>query len=111
MPSMFCLGFCREGTGKSPNNTCITCPELSLTCSNTSYSLTCINGYYPQPITAGIQKCFKCMPACKICLNFSYCLECESSNLMISSNSCKKCKNNSRLAGSICSSVSGCLVA
>lgn len=75
-PALFCFGFCKEGTGRTTSNTCSQCPYLSITCSNVSYSLTCIPGYYPQPTTIGIQKCFVCMPACRVCQNYSYCIEC-----------------------------------
>ena len=76
LPTLFCLGYCKEGTGRTPSNTCVKCPYLSITCSNMSYALTCVPGYYPQPTTIGIKKCFYCMPACKICQNYSYCIEC-----------------------------------
>lgn len=76
LPALFCLGSCREGTGRTASNECAQCPYLSLTCSNMSYALTCIRGYYPQPTTIGIKKCFYCMPACKICHNYSFCIEC-----------------------------------
>ena len=75
-PSLFCFGYCKEGTGRTPSNTCSQCPQLSITCSNLSYALTCVAGYYPQPTTIGIQICFVCMTACRVCQNYSYCIEC-----------------------------------
>jgi hypothetical protein len=75
-PSLFCFGYCKEGAGRTLSNTCSRCPSLSTTCSNMSFALTCVAGYYPQPTTIGIQKCFVCMTACRVCQNYSYCIEC-----------------------------------
>ena len=110
-PSLFCFGYCKEGTGRNPRSTCSKCPYLSITCSNMSYSLTCISGYYPQPTTIGIQKCFYCMAACKVCKNYSYCIECQPTNLLTSNNSCEKCSVGSEFAGDICSKIPGCSTA
>ena len=108
LPSLFCFGFCKQGTGRSTSNVCQDCPAYSLTCSNSSYALACSNGYYNLPTVVGRQKCFFCLPGCKICTNYTFCIECEPTNLPTIENKCNNCQKKSRLAGGICSSVPGC---